>query len=74
MKVTSKQVMQHDAYLISADASELGLPPGQWPRSLEVSDDIGNGLPFVFKGFNHEHGPAVYWQTCGSLILHVAND
>jgi hypothetical protein len=54
----------------SADASELGLPPGQWPRSLRTQ--LGNGLSFTLVRLADDR--ATYRQTAGCLVLTVWND
>lgn len=47
-KVTAKQVTEIEPGHVVCDASELGLPVGKWPMTLET--DLGNGSPFQRVG------------------------
>ena len=50
MQYTAAQFTRVDDAL-TAEASELGLPPGQWPVKVEVDGVVySNGAPF----WNHE--------------------
>jgi hypothetical protein len=55
----------------AAEASELGLPVGHWPASLDTT--LGNKLPFTFDKFIHDSQAAVYKQQFGALVLTVFN-
>lgn len=68
--ITYADVVEDAVGEFTADASELGLPPGQWPRTLPTN--MGNGLPFVIRKF--APGGTVYEQSLGCLTLRVFND
>jgi len=72
MKVTSENTEPSKSQFAhyTAEASELGFPPGKWPLHLETS--LGNGLPFVLKNC-HEDGTR-YEQDGGCTTLLVYND
>ena len=55
----------------ATEASELGLPVGQWPASLDTT--LGNKLPFTFDKFIHDGQVAIYKQQFGALVLTVFN-
>lgn len=53
------------------DASELGLPPGKFPTTMETS--LGNKQPLVFDSMDEEGGVR-YIQSAGILEVFVFND
>ena len=63
----------------AAEASCLGLRPGDWPDTLPVADNMGNGLPFI-RNRNPRlcaDGEMIgyrYVQAQGVLTLFVSND
>ena len=63
----------------AAEASCLGLRPGDWPITLPVAENMGNGLPFI-RNRNPRLAPDGdligyrYVQAQGVLILFVMND
>lgn len=62
-------------YEYTAEASELGLPPGQWPYLMTTT--MGNGMPFVRttkKVLNDDLIYVRYQQSNGVLDLIVYND
>lgn len=68
--------MEHRLQSYSAEASELGLPVGEWPQEIVVPG-LGNGQPFrpmkvLYAG--DEFGGLVYRQVFGCLNLTVFND
>lgn len=69
--VKRNQVTEHEHHKFCVDASELRLPPGQYPRS--IATDLGNGQPFNFVMFGSQ-GTAIYRQGNGCIELHVLND
>jgi hypothetical protein len=73
MKVTSENTEPTRGSIsrFTAEASELGLPPGQWPKTLETS--LGNGQPFVLFSV-HDGGTRHYEQDKGCITLLVYND
>lgn len=71
--VTENQVTEFEFGKYCIEASELRLPPGQYPQSL--STNMGNGLAFVFERMvTHSGDVAEYKQIAGSIFLHVLND
>lgn len=80
MQVDRNKLQSHmESRLInySAEASELGLPPGQWPQQIMVVG-LGNGHPFrplkVLYDDSGEFGGLVYRQAMGCVNLTVFND
>jgi hypothetical protein len=63
-------VLETSPFTFSAEASELGWPPGRLPRRLET--DMGNGQPFVLDAMSDEM--ATYRQQLGCIELRVFND
>ncbi len=58
-----------------ADASTLGLKPGEWPRMLQTR--MGNGQPFCRRANNIPVNDLVsvqYSQAFGCLSLTILND
>jgi len=77
VKITSSQVTKTDVHGFAADASELGLAPGEWPTSLPT--DLGNGLNFIrsrplFRRTLEEAQGVIYQQDGGCISLTVFND
>lgn len=73
-KVTAKNTVKRGALQVVADASELGLQPGQWPERIETT--LGNKMPFQKSGLDLLDGECVgctYRQPEG-LVLYVYND
>ena len=63
--------------LFEAEASALGLRPGDWPSHLPTT--MGNGLPFIRTSYkaSERDGELLYMlyrQTAGSLLLRIHND
>lgn len=54
----------------TAEASELGLAPGEWPEQMETT--LGNGQPFVRAFLTGRKGS--YLQSGGCIRLYVFND
>ena len=72
MKIDSSNAHEIEVHQWSADASELGIPPGsRYPAQFETM--LGNGQPFVFQRFDANQ-TAVYAQAMGCLTLKVWND
>jgi hypothetical protein len=69
--VSRTQVFASSIHKFSAEASELGFAPGQWPKLMNT--DIGNGQVFALAGFD-EDGTAHYRQSAGCVSLVVFND
>ena len=78
--ITFQTIIQVDGSLFGfmAEASSLGLRPGEWPQALPVRKDVGNGLPFARpKARLNADGEIVsvaYVQDLGCLTLTVFND
>jgi len=53
-----------------ADASDLGLPPGTWPETLET--DLGNKLKL--RRIALDEGRGLYRQDFGCVELSIMND
>jgi hypothetical protein len=60
----------------TAEASTMGLPPGQWPTTIVTY--LGNKQPFVFESAKHDgEGDlmfCLYTQAGGSATLTIFND
>ena len=59
-----------EAPALCAEASELRLAPGEWPRRLETN--LGNGLDFILQDLGEDGG--FYRQEAGIYTLTVYND
>jgi len=68
--ITSENATWHLDDKWSAFASDLGWPPGNWPRKVETN--LGNGKPFLMLGMTGDG--ALYRQTNGYTMLQVFND
>ena len=55
----------------TAEASDLGLRPGEWPERIRT--DLGNGRPLVAYGVRSD-GTHVYRQAGAPLEVFVFND
>ena len=58
-------------YRYMADASELGLRPGEWPPKLRTTLGNGHMLYLWSKGQDDER---IYRQTGGCIELTIYND
>lgn len=58
---------------LCADASELGLPPGQFPGSLTFFQHVGNGQEFLGYRVDSQ-GARVYKQSLGCMFVTIFND
>ena len=75
IKVTEENSTRVGPVAVAAEASTLGLAPGQWPKLIETT--IGNGQPFLFIRQNTSDGELVsvrYFQQFGCTALTVFND
>lgn len=70
MLVTQELVHEDKVHSFSAEASELGLRPGEWPRRLETT--LGNGQPFILM--SKKMSGCLYLQANGCISLRVFND
>jgi len=59
-----------------AEASDMGLPPGEWPTAIITY--LGNRQPFVFERAEHDAEGELravhYNQQLGCVTLTVYND
>lgn len=70
-QVTIANTVATAHYGYVADASELGLAPGEWPELLTT--DLGNGRPLILSGVWPD-GQHTYKQESGCLSILVFND
>jgi predicted metalloenzyme YecM len=68
--VKREQVREHECHAFSAEASQLGWPPGEFPNLLET--DLGNGRRMVLTSLTEQ--VATYHQQFGCITLSVWND
>lgn len=57
--------------VFTAEASDLGWPPGMWPRRFKVNG-LGNGQYFV--KMTERDGVKIYCQEFGCTFIKVWND
>jgi hypothetical protein len=69
-RITYAQVHEDQLHQFTAEASELGWPPGSWPRTVDT--EIGNGLSLVLVDLTD--AGATYRQSLGCITLTVWND
>lgn len=78
IKISDQNTMPAGALKRSAEASELGMPPGKWPATLQVEPGFGNGLPLgaiqVERDAEQTVTSVLYQQDMGCLQLVVFND
>lgn len=76
MRVAREQAAEIGSHRWLAEASEVGLKPGEFPGQIET--DIGNGQPFIRKRYQcNADGDVLvveYWQAFGICQLHLIND
>ena len=74
--VTYAQCTETEHHGFTTEASDLGLPPGRWPKSMLT--DMGNTQPLYLTGFGRDdEGEIVYAnyrQEFGIITLRVYND
>jgi hypothetical protein len=59
------------------EASTIGLRPGEWPQSLDVTKNFGNGMPLSRGEPEMRDGELMavnYRQVGGLICLRVFND
>lgn len=76
VRVTSDNCTEDKLHEFTTEASDIGLPPCQWPELIPT--DIGNKQPFILRRIDRDGGGdvvcAVYQQSCGCAWLYVYND
>ena len=70
LTITAQNAQEVECHRFLAEASELGLPPGEFPRTIGTT--LGNQQPFVLLRRNEE--VAKYRQELGCLTLDILND
>ena len=70
-KVTEQNAIEVEVHRFVTDASDLQLPVGVWPQTLETN--LGNGEPFV-KIQLFDGSCVKYLQRYGCVALIVFND
>lgn len=73
--LTSNDVFEIEPHLFTAEASSLGLKPGEWPGQLDTT--LGNGQPLLRKRWREHEGDiqyVEYWQAFGCVRLRIFND
>lgn len=75
-KATHANCHEAEVHRFVAEASTLGLRPGEWPRAIDT--DLGNGRPFYATGATRDDEGGLievqYLQELGCITLHVLND
>jgi hypothetical protein len=76
LKITALNAFEHDVHRWTAEASDIGLAPGEWPLSIQT--DLGNGQPFYLasadKTPSGDLAGVRYRQGLGCLSLLIIND
>ena len=77
MKITADNVTPHGVHprMVTAEASTLGLRPGEWPDRLPSW--IGNGRDLIKFNDYVDEGDLIYvdyLQANGELTLRIYND
>lgn len=68
--ITENNTSEYEIHKLSAEASELGIPPGLIP--MQLTTDMGNKQPFILT---HRGNTAFYYrQGNGCLMLTVFKD
>lgn len=68
-------IEEYEVHKFSAEASTLGLKPGEWPNRIDT--DMGNKMPFLFPLPEVRDGDLLwvtYRQGNGCISLRVYND
>ncbi len=70
--IKKEQTMLVSTTLLTAEASEIGLAPGEWPDFIAVLDDQDEGFLFLKAQILNLMG--MYQTQDGRYQLHVWND
>lgn len=68
-------LMEHESMHFTAEASDIGLRPGQWPDLIPTT--LGNSRPLIAQSREVRDGDLLwvdYYQSCGCIRLRVYND
>jgi hypothetical protein len=68
--ITRDNTTEFKVHEFMVDASDLGLPPGTWPKTLTT--DLGNKQPFIRVHVDAVRGR--YRQEFGCIELMIWND
>jgi hypothetical protein len=66
---------EYKPHKFSVEASDIGLRPGEWPRTLTTT--LGNGLVLIAQRREVSDGNLLwvdYLQSYGYVWLHIYND
>jgi len=74
MKINRNEVFEFKTHQFMTEASTIGLPPGEFPDSIET--DMGNGMPFVKSRTDgmDDIWSVFYLQELGCIGLQIVND
>lgn len=66
---------EYEPHKFSVEASDIGLRPGEWPRTMDTT--LGNGIMLLAQRREVRDGDLLwvdYWQGAGCIQLRVYND
>lgn len=69
-RITHDLVTEVSVHHFVADASELGWPPGFWPKTVPTS--LGNSMPLMLERITPFS--MTYFQAAGCIQVEVFND
>lgn len=77
MQIDRLHFRETEQHVFTAEASQIGLKPGEWPTSIETK--IGNGRPFRRMSKKmQDDGETIAWvtyiQEFGNCRLRIFND
>ena len=75
LKIDHVNTIEQEVHRFAAEASSLGLHPGEWPQSISTS--LGNSQPFLFSHRVEIDGDLLsvqYTQAFGCVTLNIWND
>jgi hypothetical protein len=74
--IDENNTVEEHLHVFSAEASELGFRPGEWPNMIRTP--LGNRQQFLFhRKITNADGDlevAIYRQIGGCIELHILND
>lgn len=75
LTITEQNATGGGIHQFFADASDLGLKPGEWPQAIRTT--LGNGLFFIRTGYDRVGGDlhsVTYAQANGCIEITIYND
>lgn len=72
---TTTGLLESEPHKFSVDASDIRLPPGEWPTRIDTT--LGNGQPFALYHAEERDGDLWwmdYMQCNGCIRLRIFND